>query len=72
MAHSLHDGLPSAASPFSTLGPQQPGREAVDSFIRSYQTLLRSTGEVRLAGLVVRWFEPGGAAVYRKKISSAS
>jgi hypothetical protein len=28
------------------------GREAVDLFVRSYQTLLRSTGEVRVAGLV--------------------
>ena len=28
------------------------GREAVDLFTRSYQTLLRSTGEVRVAGLV--------------------
>jgi hypothetical protein len=29
-----------------------PGREAVDLFVRSYQTLLRSTGEVRVAGLL--------------------
>ena len=29
-----------------------PGREAVDVFVRSYQTLLRSTGEVRVAGLL--------------------
>jgi len=29
-----------------------PGKEAVDLFVRSYQTLLRSTGEVRLAGLI--------------------
>lgn len=28
------------------------GREAVDLFVRSYQTLLRSTGEVRVAGLL--------------------
>jgi hypothetical protein len=28
------------------------GREAVDLFIRSYETLLRSTGEVRVAGLL--------------------
>ncbi len=28
------------------------GREAVDVFVRSYQTLLRSTGEVRVAGLL--------------------
>jgi len=28
------------------------GREAVDLFVRSYQTLLRSTGEVRVAGLM--------------------
>jgi hypothetical protein len=34
------------------MGQPYPGREAVDSFIRSFQTLLRSTGEVRLAGLV--------------------
>ena len=32
--------------------PGPPGREAVDLFVRSYQTLLRSTGEVRVAGLV--------------------
>ncbi|MBV8716579.1 MAG: hypothetical protein JOZ65_16075 [Chloroflexi bacterium] len=37
--------------------PQAPaggplGREAVDLFVRSYQTLLRSTGEVRVAGLL--------------------
>jgi hypothetical protein len=30
----------------------QAGREAVDLFVRSYQTLLRSTGEVRVAGLL--------------------
>jgi hypothetical protein len=28
------------------------GREAVELFVRSYQTLLRSTGEVRVAGLL--------------------
>jgi hypothetical protein len=33
-------------------GARPPGREAVDLFIRSYQTLLRSTGEVRVAGLL--------------------
>jgi hypothetical protein len=34
-------------------GPAGPvGREAVDLFVRSYQTLLRSTGEVRVAGLL--------------------
>src|SRR5215470_13165240 len=32
--------------------PRAAGREAVDLFIRSYQTLLRSTGEVRVAGLL--------------------
>src|SRR5207237_10149523 len=32
--------------------PGPSGREAVDLFVRSYQTLLRSTGEVRVAGLV--------------------
>ena len=31
------------------------GREAVDVFVRSYQTLLRSTGEVRVAGLVEQY-----------------
>ncbi|HEX8967825.1 MAG TPA: hypothetical protein VF937_08105 [Chloroflexota bacterium] len=31
---------------------QLAGREAVDLFVRSYQTLLRSTGEVRVAGLL--------------------
>jgi uncharacterized protein DUF6909 len=40
------DGPPSAP----TAGPL--GREAVDLFVRSYQTLLRSTGEVRVAGLL--------------------
>lgn len=30
----------------------RPGREAVDLFVRSFQALLRSTGEVRIAGLV--------------------
>src|SRR5499427_8319922 len=40
-----YDGLaPGTASP--------AGREAVDLFVRSYQTLLRSTGEVRVAGLM--------------------
>src|SRR5262252_6406096 len=40
-----YDGLaPGTASP--------AGREAVDLFARSYQTLLRSTGEVRVAGLL--------------------
>ena len=48
MAQSLYDGIPQPVGPFGG----QPGREAVDSFVRSYQTLLRSTGEVRLAGLV--------------------
>src|SRR3982074_3207693 len=33
-------------------GVQPSGREAVDLFVRSYQTLLRSTGEVRVAGLL--------------------
>ena len=33
-------------------GTRPAGREAVDLFIRSYQTLLRSTGEVRVAGLL--------------------
>src|SRR5688572_2798455 len=41
-----------APGPFSGLAGQAPGKEAVDLFVRSYQTLLRSTGEVRLAGLV--------------------
>jgi hypothetical protein len=41
----LVDGAP--------LSPSTPvGREAVDLFVRSYQTLLRSTGEVRVAGLL--------------------
>src|SRR5215207_2552201 len=48
------DAPPSAGAPgpFSSLASQGPGREAVDLFVRSYQTLLRSTGEVRLAGLL--------------------
>jgi hypothetical protein len=37
---------------FNGLAGQVPGREAVELFVRSYQTLLRSTGEVRLAGLI--------------------
>jgi len=48
VAHSFPDAIPQPVGPFGG----QPGREAVDSFVRSYQTLLRSTGEVRLAGLV--------------------
>jgi hypothetical protein len=48
VVHSLSDGTPAPSTPPSG----QPGREAVQSFVRSYQTLLRSTGEVRLAGLV--------------------
>jgi hypothetical protein len=39
VAHPLRDAEP-------------PGRQAVDVFVRSYQTLLRSTGEVRVAGLL--------------------
>src|SRR2546429_2781505 len=39
-------------APQQTPPAVQPGREQVDSFIRSYQTLLRSTGEVRVAGLL--------------------
>jgi hypothetical protein len=35
-----------------TPGSGLAGREAVDLFVRSYQTLLRSTGEVRVAGLL--------------------
>ncbi|MBV9544810.1 MAG: hypothetical protein JOY61_10565 [Chloroflexi bacterium] len=42
--------LQPAAPAYPTPGP--PGREAVDTFVRSYQTLLRSTGEVRVAGLL--------------------
>jgi hypothetical protein len=38
------------AHPFGDIEP--PGRQAVDVFVRSYQTLLRSTGEVRVAGLL--------------------
>jgi hypothetical protein len=44
-----YDGL--AAYPSAT-GFLPPGREAVELFVRSYQTLLRSTGEVRVAGLL--------------------
>ncbi len=40
----------SAASPGSAA--LSAGREAVQVFVRSYQTLLRSTGEVRVAGLL--------------------
>jgi hypothetical protein len=35
------------------------GREAVELFVRSYQTLLRSTGEVRVAGLVEPYLAMG-------------
>src|SRR5438067_5915007 len=38
-------------------GLRPPGREAVDLFIRSYKTLLRSTGEVRVAGLLEPYLE---------------
>ena len=44
-----YEGL--AANP-SVPGFQPPGREAVELFVRSYQTLLSSTGEVRVAGLL--------------------
>jgi hypothetical protein len=48
VAHAFSDGLPGVSgSP-----APRPGREAVDLFVRSYQTLLRSTGEVRVAGLL--------------------
>ena len=33
-------------------GSRPAGRDAVELFVRSYQTLLRSTGEVRVAGLL--------------------
>jgi hypothetical protein len=48
VTHIVPNGSTSETTPPSGA----PGREAVESFIRSYQTLLRSTGEVRLAGLV--------------------
>jgi len=48
VVHLLSDGTPAPSTPLTA----QPGREALQGFIRSYQTLLRSTGEVRLAGLV--------------------
>ena len=44
MAQLVDGALHSPGSP--------AGREAVDLFVRSYQTLLRSTGEVRVAGLL--------------------
>jgi hypothetical protein len=44
-----YDGLAANAS---AAGFLPPGREAVELFVRSYQTLLRSTGEVRVAGLL--------------------
>src|SRR5690348_7634094 len=37
------------------------GREAVDLFVRSYQTLLRSTGEVRVAGLLEPYLSMGSS-----------
>src|SRR5919202_1711375 len=36
---------------------ERPGREQVDAFVRSYQTLLRSTGEVRVAGLLAPYLD---------------
>ncbi len=48
MTHSVPNGTRGEPSQFV----RAPGREEVQSFIRSYQTLLRSTGEVRVAGLV--------------------
>ncbi len=36
---------------------ERPGREQVEVFVRSYQTLLRSTGEVRVAGLLAPYLE---------------
>src|SRR5919204_4478580 len=36
---------------------ERPGREQVEAFVRSYQTLLRSTGEVRVAGLLAPYLE---------------
>jgi hypothetical protein len=44
--------LPDLHMPSGAPGLPPPGREAVDTFVRSYQTLLRSTGEVRVAGLL--------------------
>jgi hypothetical protein len=41
-----------AGTTTSVTALQAAGREAVDLFVRSYQTLLRSTGEVRVAGLL--------------------
>ena len=40
------------AQPVDGSLPTLSGREAVDLFIRSYETVLRSTGEVRVAGLL--------------------
>jgi hypothetical protein len=48
MTHSVPNGH--AAHPGTMAAP--PGKEALDLFLRSYQTLLRSTGEVRVAGLL--------------------
>lgn len=39
-------------APVSTEADLRAGREAVEMFVRSFSTLLRSTGEVRVAGLV--------------------
>ncbi|HET6317914.1 MAG TPA: hypothetical protein VFG86_15780 [Chloroflexota bacterium] len=55
MTHSVPNGTPGAPSQFV----RAPGREEVQSFIRSYQTLLRSTGEVRVAGLVAPYLAMG-------------
>ncbi|MGN6360906.1 MAG: hypothetical protein ACTHNK_11020, partial [Thermomicrobiales bacterium] len=40
-----HSGLISA-------GPQGPGRAEIDQFMRSYQTILQSSGEVQLRALI--------------------
>jgi hypothetical protein len=49
-----------------------PAKAIRDRLDIDLPTLERALDELRMAGLIVRWFEPSGAAVYRKKISSAS
>jgi hypothetical protein len=47
---------------------ERPGREQVETFVRSYQTLLRSTGEVRVAGLLAPYLEMGSTLHARASI----
>jgi hypothetical protein len=52
VGHPIGDTAPLTVGPPAQGAAERPGREAVDIFVRSYQALLRSTGEVRVAGLL--------------------